>query len=406
MIFDYFKLAFKNLKHRGLRSWLTILGVLIGIAAVVSLISMGQGLQSAITGQFSSLDVDKLTIQNAGTGFGPPGSTSVEKLNQHDVDLLKSVRGVDLVLPRLIRVVKAEYNNQLSFSYIASNPEEEELIDLIVDSLNVELESGRFLTSSDKGKIVLGNDFSNDDMFGKPIRVGSSIKIQDKNFEVIGILKKASTFQVNSVIIMPEEDLVDILGIEKGEQDIIVVQVEDPDEIEQVAKSIEDKLRKDRNLKIGQEDFSVETPSQSLEAVSTILNIINLIVAGIAAISLLIGSIGITNTMYTSVLERTKEIGVMKAIGAQNKDILFVFMIESGLLGLVGGIVGALAGLGLAFTASIGANSALGTDLFQVSPSIPLLFGAIAFSFIVGILAGIVPALQASNMNPVEALRR
>ena len=275
MIFDYFKLAFKNLKHRGLRSWLTILGVLIGIAAVVSLISMGQGLQSAITGQFSSLDVDKLTIQNAGTGFGPPGSTSVEKLNQHDVDLLKSVRGVDLVLPRLIRVVKAEYNNQLSFSYIASNPEEEELIDLIVDSLNVELESGRFLTSSDKGKIVLGNDFSNDDMFGKPIRVGSSIKIQDKNFEVIGILKKASTFQVNSVIIMPEEDLVDILGIEKGEQDIIVVQVEDPDEIEQVAKSIEDKLRKDRNLKIGQEDFSVETPSQSLEAVSTILNIIN-----------------------------------------------------------------------------------------------------------------------------------
>ena len=96
----------------------------------------------------------------------------------------------------------------------------------------------------------------------------------------------------------------------------------------------------------------------------------------------------------------------MKAIGAQNKDILFVFMIESGLLGLVGGIVGALAGLGLAFTASIGANSALGTDLFQVSPSIPLLFGAIAFSFIVGILAGIVPALQASNMNPVEALRR
>ena len=406
MIFDYFKLAFKNLKHRGLRSWLTILGVLIGIAAVVSLISMGQGLQSAITGQFSSLDVDKLTIQNAGTGFGPPGSTSVEKLNQHDVDLLKSVRGVDLVLPRLIRVVKAEYNNQLSFSYIASNPEEEELIDLIVDSLNVELESGRFLTSSDKGKIVLGNDFSNDDFFGKPIRVGSSIKIQDKNFEVIGILKKASTFQVNSVIIMPEEDLVDILGIEKGEQDIIVVQVEDPDEIEQVAKSIEDKLRKDRNLKIGQEDFSVETPSQSLEAVSTILNIINLIVAGIAAISLLIGSIGITNTMYTSVLERTKEIGVMKAIGAQNKDILFVFMIESGLLGLVGGIVGALAGLGLAFTASIGANSALGTDLFQVSPSIPLLFGAIAFSFIVGILAGIVPALQASNMNPVEALRR
>ena len=406
MIFDYFKLAFKNLKHRGLRSWLTILGVLIGIAAVVSLISMGQGLQSAITGQFSSLDVDKLTIQNAGTGFGPPGSTSVEKLNQHDVDLLKSIRGVDLVLPRLIRVVKAEYNNQLSFSYIASNPEEEELIDLIVDSLNVELESGRFLTSSDKGKIVLGNDFSNDDFFGKPIRVGSSIKIQDKNFEVIGILKKASTFQVNSVIIMPEEDLVDILGIEKGEQDIIVVQVEDPDEIEQVAKSIEDKLRKDRNLKIGQEDFSVETPSQSLEAVSTILNIINLIVAGIAAISLLIGSIGITNTMYTSVLERTKEIGVMKAIGAQNKDILFVFMIESGLLGLVGGIVGALAGLGLAFTASIGANSALGTDLFQVSPSIPLLFGAIAFSFIVGILAGIVPALQASNMNPVEALRR
>ena len=350
MIKDYFSLAFGNLKHRGLRSWLTILGVFIGIAAVVALISLGNGLQEAITGQFASLDVDKLIVENSGTGFGPPGSTVIKKLNEHDLKLIESVNGVDEVIPRTIRVVKVNYNEIVGFEYIVDIPENSKQIDIILDSFNVELEEGRFLTEEDGGKIVLGNDFleNGKNRFGKEIHVGSKIEIQGEEFEVVGILEKGSSFQVNSVVFMTNSDLKNLLNID-DEIDLLVVQVSDKDEIQKVASEIERKLRDDRNLKVGEEDFSVQTPLQAVAGVNTVLNIVNLIVVGIAGISLLIGGIVIANTMYTSVLERTREIGVMKAVGAKNKDVMFIFLIESGMLGLVGGIVGALFGLGLAF---------------------------------------------------------
>ena len=131
MISDYFSLAFGNLKHRGLRSWLTILGVFIGIAALVALVSLGDALQNAVTGQFSSLSTDKLIVQAAGTGFGPPGSTAVRKLNSHDVKIIESVQGVDKVISRLIRMGKLEYNKQLSFGYIGSIPEDKVELQII-----------------------------------------------------------------------------------------------------------------------------------------------------------------------------------------------------------------------------------------------------------------------------------
>ena len=403
MLSDYILLALKNLKHRGLRSWLTMLGIFIGIAAVVSLISLGNALDMAITGQFGTLSSDILTIQNTGTGFGPPGSTAIKKLTEHDLDLIKSTQGAKFVISRIIRIVEVEYNKISKFRYIGSMPSNQDEIKLINEELNVKPESGRLLTSADRGKVVLGNDFL-DNSFEKKIRVGVNIKIQGENFEVIGILKKASTFTINSVILMPEDDLKRLLKI-GDEIDLIVVKVDNKDNIDQIAKDIERKLRKDRDEKLGEEDFSVQTPIQALQAVSTVLNIINLIITGIAAISLLVGGIGIANTMYTSVLERTKEIGVMKSIGARNRDILLIFLIESAFLGLVGGIVGALMGLALAFIAATGASSALGID-FKVTLSLPLLLSAISFSLLIGVVSGILPAFQASKLNPVEALRR
>ena len=405
MFSQYFSLAFKNLRHRGLRSWLTILGIFIGIAAVVSLISLGQGLEKAVTGQFGSLDVDKLVIQNTGTGFGPPGSTAPVKLTDHDMKIIESVSGVKMVVPRLIRMVKIEYNKAAEFRYVGSLPADTEKIDLIKESLKVDVSQGKFLTKDYKGKVIIGSDIANSKSFDKEIRVGSTITIQGKKFQVAGILGKSATVLTNSIIIMMEDDIKSILNI-GNEIDLIVVQLQSKDVATQVAKSIEEKLRKDRKEKPGEEDFSVQTPSQALSAVNTILNIVNIIIISIAGISILIGSIGITNAMYTSVLERTKEIGVMKAIGAQNSDILFIFMIESGLLGLVGGILGALFGLALAFIAATGANSFFGQALFEVSPSYPLLAAAISFSFVIGIAAGILPARQASKLKPVDALRK
>jgi putative ABC transport system permease protein len=402
---DYFFLAFGNLKHRGLRSWLTILGVFIGIAAVVALITMGEGLRTAVTGQFSVLSADKLTIQNAGTGMGPPGSTVVTKLNNHDVELIKGVNGVEDVISRLIRVVKVQFNKNVNYDYLASLPSDEKQINLVYDSMNAKLDEGRLLKSSDEGKVVIGADIGKEEAFGKQIVVGNKITIQGKNFEVIGILKMASSFQVNQVIIMNEEEMKKLLNIE-DEWDMILAQVGNSKEAGTVAERIKEELRQDRKEDVGEEDFSVQTSVEAISSVNTILDIINLIVAGIAAISLFVGGIGIANTMYTSVLERTKEIGTMKAVGAKNKEILWIFVIESGMLGLIGGIIGAVIGIGLAFGISGIANAAIGGTFLSVQLSFPLIFGAIAFAFVIGLFSGLAPAMQASKLKPVEAFRR
>jgi len=401
---EHFLLAFSNLKRRRLRSWLTILGIFIGIAAVVSLISLGDGLRTAITGQFSTLSVDKLTIQNKGTGFGPPGSTVVKKLNDDDLKAIEGVTGVKQVVARIIRITGIEYNKILSFGYVADLPPDSKGADLVYSAFNAEAEEGRLLRENDRKKVLIGYDLANNNNFDKKLEIGNKIKINNQEFEVIGILKKASSFQINIVYILPREDLEQILGI-KNEYDLIVAEVEDKDKIQEVSEAIKAELRKIRKLKEGEDDFTVETPIQALASVNTILNIINLIVAGIAGISLVVGGIGIANTMYTSILERRKEIGVMKAIGAKNSDIAWIFLIESGLLGLVGGIIGAIMGLSLAFSGAQFANQALGQNLFRVSISYTLLFGSVLFSFVIGSISGVLPAIQASKTNVVDALR-
>lgn len=381
MIKDFFLLSVNSMKKRKLRSWLTLLGIFVGIAAVVSLISLSDGLRTAITGQFSSLSVDTLTFTNAETGFGAPGSTAIKKINDHDIKLIESVNGVKLVIPRLIRMVKFEYNKIVKFKYVGSLPNEKEKVDFIYKNMNLEAEIGRLLNPGERGKVVLGNDFLKTEDFNKQIRVGSRVKIQGKDFEVVGIIKKTSTFIINGAILMNEDDMKEILNI-GDEQDLVVIRVASPDIIEKVAEDIKNKLRKDRKEKLGEEDFNIQTPIEALQAVETILNVINLIVIGIAAISLIVGGLGISNTMYTSILERTKEIGVMKAIGARNSDILKIFVIEAGLFGLVGGVAGALFGVFLSYSVSAIANSYFGENIFAFQISWVLILSAIAFSFL------------------------
>ncbi|MFH1307493.1 MAG: ABC transporter permease [archaeon] len=404
MLADYFLLSLKSLRRRRLRSWLTMIGIFIGIAAVVSLITLGQGLRTAVTGQFQSLSTDILTVTGADTGFSPPGSTAVRKLNEHDVNVIEKVSGIKQIVPRLLRAVKVEYNKNLRFSYIVSMPEDRDKIDFIYKEMNVDTAQGKKLGEQDKGKVLLGDDFSSNIDFGKRLGVGSKILIQGREFEVIGIMQRSSTFTINSAMVILESDMKDLLDID-DEIDLIAIQVENQDEIEKVAENIKKEMRRDRDEKVGEEDFKVQTPVEGLQAVDTILNIVNIIVIGIAVISLIVGGIGIANTMYTGVLERTKEIGTMKAVGARNSDILFVFLIESGLLGLIGGIIGVILGLGMAYSASSGANAFFGNNIFDFEISWPLVIGSVVFSFLVGILSGLLPALQASKLRPVDALR-
>ena len=211
---DYLLLALENLKHRGLRSWLTMLGIFIGIAAVVSLISLGNGLQQAILGQFNALSTNVLVIQNAGTGFGPPGSTVITKLAEHDIKVIESVPNVKEVIPRIIRISKIEFNSITSFGYLGSMPNNPEQVDFIYSSSGIKSLEGRLLKAGDDGKVVLGNDFSKDSNgFGKAIHSGDNIKINGKNFQVIGVLQRSGSFQFNSAILMTEKDMKDLLNI-------------------------------------------------------------------------------------------------------------------------------------------------------------------------------------------------
>jgi putative ABC transport system permease protein len=259
------------------------------------------------------------------------------------------------------------------------------------------------LRAGDTGKVVLGSSFT-DDSFGRSITVGRHVTLQGTDFEVVGILKPAGSFQINQAILMSERDLKQLLDLD-DEFDLIVARVQNKNEVEIVAKSIEEKLRRDRNEKPDEEDFTVQTPIQALSTINTVLTVINVIVVGIAFISLIVGGVGIMNTMYTSVLERTKEIGVMKAVGARNADILIIFLIESGLLGMLGGTIGVLLGWGISELISLIANSILGTDLLQAAAPWYLFVGCLAFAFVVGAVSGVLPAWQASKVRPVKALR-
>ena len=404
MLKDFFIISLNNLRRRKMRSWLTMIGIFIGIAAVVALITLGQGLQTAITGQLGSMDADSLTVQNAGTGFGPPGSSVVEKLTEHDLELIRRVKGVKTISPVLLRMVTVKYNNGVSFEMMRGAPEEPDLYEKFYEAQSMETVEGRLLKKGDVGKVLLGNNFAKKDKFDKVVSTGKTIEINGREFEVLGILKSSGSLMMNDAVITFHPELKDLLNLD-DEMDLIGLTVEDAKISEETAERIEEALRKDRGLKEGEEDFSVQTPSQVLGAVTNILTAVNVVVIGIAMISLIVGGVGIANTMYTSVLERRKEIGTMKAIGARNSNVLTIFLIESGLLGLVGGIIGALVGVGIALGVAFSANTAFGSEIIKLNISFALISSVITFSFLIGILSGSIPSYQASKLKPIEALR-
>jgi len=266
------------------------------------------------------------------------------------------------------------------------------------------VEEGRSITESDGFKAVVGYSHAFGNMWDRPIQVGEKIVIEGKEFKIVGVMAKTGNPFDDQSIIVPKPILKEILNVE-DEESSITVKVAEGFEPADVGKEIERKLRRSRGEKEDQETFRVSTAEQILEAFGNIFGIVQGVLVGIAAISLVVGGIGIMNTMYTSVLERTKEIGTMKAIGAKNSHILLLFLIESGLLGLVGGAIGAIIGIGFAKGGEYIGRTALGTDLLQAAIDPSLLLGALAFSFVVGSLAGLLPAYQASKLKPVDALR-
>jgi putative ABC transport system permease protein len=401
MIKDYSKLAIKNLRKRKLRSWLTIIGIVISIAVIFTLISLSLGLKDAINEQFKILGTDKLFISPKGTSGGP-GSGGAVEFTTADVKVIEKVSGVKDLSYAVIGNGAIKFGKQTKYFYVFGLPLDK--IQLYIDSASIKMDEGNIIQTGETGKIMLGYDYKYNHVFDNPVKTGDKITINGKEFKVAGIAESIGNPSDDKNIYMSADDFK--LLFNSGERvDSIIVQVDDEKNIQQISEDISKKLIKSRGLTEKTKDFYISTPEELLSSFDNILNIITVFLVGIAAISLLVGGIGIMNTMYTSVLERTKEIGTMKAVGAKNSDILWIFLFESGLIGLIGGTIGVLLGYGISKTVEIIAITTLNTTLLRAAVPAYLVLGCLSFAFLIGALSGTIPALMASKLKPVDALR-
>ncbi len=407
MLADLFRLSLRSLYRRKLRSWLTLVGIIIGITSVVGLIGLGHGLEAAITGIFGNLGTDKITVSASG-GYGPPGSGAVKPITKGDLEKIKRINGVKVAAGRLIEPGKLEFNERVSFVYVASIPKDNDERELLYDTFDIVAEDGRLLKPGESKRAVIGSAIGErGDFFGKDIVPGKKVKIQDTVVEVVGVLKEQGNPLFDSIVMLNEDDVREIFDLDPDEYDIFAVQVVHEKDIASVAEDIEKLMRKQRDVGVGEEDFSVSTPQDTMSKINTTLTAVQWFVYVIAGISILVGGIGIMNTMFMSVTERIRDIGIMKAIGATNSTIFMLFFIESGLLGSIGGFLGAIFGASLAIFGAAQMRAFIGGDLdIRADISLGLFFGSVAGSFLVGSFFGVLPAIRASGLNPVDALRQ
>ena len=400
MIQDYFNLAIRNLMKKRLRSSLTIIGIFISIATIFVLISLSIGLDGAVKEQFRQLGSDKFFIMPRGQA-GPPGAGGAVQLTLSDVNVIEKINGVKDVSYDTIGNAKVVFNNEIRYLLIVGIPLKKS--DVFMETGFYKIDDGRFLKNGDVGKVMVGSRFKNI-LYKKSVKEGNKLFINGKEFEVVGILQTIGNSQDDSLIFMGLEDFKELFN--SGERvDQIIVQIKSGEDINVVAENTRRKLINFRGVTEKTRDFEIQTPEELLKSFGIVLNIITTFLLGVAAISLLVGAVGIANTMYTSVLERTKEIGTMKAIGAKNSDILWIFVIESGLLGLIGGIIGVIFGMIIGKIIEYIAVVQLGTTLLKVSFPWYLIAGCLLFAFLSGAVSGLLPAKQASKLKPADTLR-
>ena len=395
--------AVRGIRHRQLRSWLTMLGIFVGIAAVVALISLSEGLKVSIQEQFEKIGGDKIFIQPKGT-FGGFESDAAQ-LTVSDKDELARVSGVDETTTYVLEVGLLSSEDENLPVYISGVPDNAKERALVIEIGTWEIEQGKWFEKGNHDKIVIGNDFFRTEILDKKVNVGDIVDVNGQKFTVSGVLKRIGDPSTDGGIFMDEDALRSLLGLTAEETNFIGVRVEKGADMAVVQERLKKELRKLHNVEKGQEDFEVQSPEDLLAVFNSIFGIIQVVLVGIAAISLLVGAVGIMNTMYTSVLERTNEIGVMKAVGARNGDILTLFIIESGVLGFVGGIIGILLGSGMSKLVEIVAGQVFGSPLIRAVFPLSLIVGALIFATLIGILSGVLPAYQAARLQPVEALR-
>lgn len=402
---DYLKLALEGITHRKVRSWLTMIGVFIGIMAVVTLISLGQGLQKYIDYQFEQIGGDRILVTPGGGGFttGPPGgSLTSAKLGDDDLNVVKKTRGVETAIGLVTQTESVGYNNKNKFLSVVGIPTDPEYLPFLREFEYAKVGKGTYLKKGDRYKAIVG-PATGKDVFGKDLGVGSKITVGGVEFAVVGLSEETGNPAINQRVIIPQDVAKELFGKE-DDYAMMGVKVQKGFEPSEVAERINERLRKLRGVKEDEEDFSVQTFENIIASFRMVLNMLTVVLSGIAAISLVVGGIGIMTTMYTSVLERTRQIGIMKSIGARNFDVLMIFMMESGILGLLGGIMGIILGFAASFVGEYVVRT-YGIPEYSLYAGPDLIAGALVFSICVGCASGYFPARRASLMKPVDALR-
>jgi len=401
MLSDAFLFAVNGIKYRKLRSWLTILGIVIGISLIITMISLGEGMKIAVDEQLNKFGKEVIMIfpgEEANLLSGFIGGLS---LDEKDIDVIKDIKGVDIVVPFFMKAVNMKYDDQEKIVLMHGIPPEE-ASKLLQYSEGWKIDQGRWL--SDGKEVLLGSKLAtqsyknkNDDF--KDINIKEKLTIEGSRFEVVGIVANQGERNHDFAAYMPIDELREITS-DFDTVSVIEVKITPGEDPENTANEIKDAIKNRRK----KEDFAVLTNEKAGEVAGNIIGIIEVVLLGIAGISLIVGGIGIMNTMYTSVHERIKEIGIMKAVGAKNKMITNIFLVESGFFGLFGGAGGVLFGLALAKVIEI---------YFQIHPFLylraavtpQLILFCLLFSFLVGCVSGYLPARSAAKLKPVDALR-
>ena len=410
-IIETVRTSIKAILANRMRSSLTILGIIIGVAAVISLMSIGRGSQAAITANIESLGTNLLFIRSGATNIeGVRGSQgSLNTLTLDDAEALADsslTPAIKAVAPQVQTFAQIIVGKQNTFTQVLGVTPEYESV------RNFPVAEGRFISDTDvKNKslvVVLGSDVA-EALFGDESVIGQTVKISGRQFKVVGVLvSKGGTGLGSSddVVIAPITTVQTRLYSQRttsGSESVqtINVQVVSAEDTDAAIEQITAILRQ-RHKITGDDDFTISSQQETIDTLKASTQVWVLFLGAIAGISLLVGGIGIMNIMLVSVTERTREIGIRKAVGAKKRDILLQFLVEAALLSLVGGGIGVLIGWGVSRLVS-GIN--LGGTAITTVMSADILILAVSVSAAIGIVFGIYPAYRAARLNPIEALR-
>ncbi|PIY75086.1 MAG: hypothetical protein COY85_01265 [Candidatus Portnoybacteria bacterium CG_4_10_14_0_8_um_filter_40_50] len=402
MLKEYFKIAIKNLRTRQLRSWLTILGIVIGVFLIMSLLSLSQGLKNTVLQQLKAVGTDIVMIMPGNISDIMTTMMGGVELSEEDLNVIKRTPGVEVVIPNVYKGEIMKYQQE-SKTVLLMGMDLKNALSIYQEDIGMKIAEGRWSVAG-KREIIVGSLVATDVFPG--LKINTQATIKGKQFEIVGILKSLGSKQDDSMIGMDLDIYRSVTGERKGAPQAIA-KIAAGFSVDQVAKNIKANLEEQAKRKASQQgegSYSVLTSQAMSGLVGNIMGIIQAVVFVFGGIAVLVGGIGIMNTMYTSVRERTKEIGILKAVGAKNSTIITIFLMEAGIIGLVGGVGGMIPGLGLAKLIQLFGQI---HPLFYIEASITpgiILFGLL-FSFGVGCLSGFFPARSAAKLKPVDALR-